>query len=141
MTGTITVRDANRPKVHAPGDTIEVTFEWRLAEAPKTIEANLFWFTSGKGTQDLTIVETQPATPVARGDQRFKFKLPHSPYSFSGTLITLTWAVELVADDLAERWEFVMAPDAKEVNLERISDADPKIEALRLKMAEHRARV
>jgi hypothetical protein len=117
MTGTITVKAGDDMRARRPGDVIELTFEWSLDEAPSSVEARLFWFTQGKGTQDIVIIETQPATAAARGDQRFRFRLPEAPYSFSGRLISLTWAVELVADDLAERWEFRLAPDGKEVVL------------------------
>jgi hypothetical protein len=134
MTGTITVRDGS-PKALRPGETLDVTFEWSLSEAPDTIEARLFWYTSGKGTQDLVIVETQPASPVARGDQRFRFTLPTAPYSFSGSLITLSWAVELVAGELAERWEFVLSPEAREVTLERLPS--PERAAFDLRKAEY----
>ena len=114
---TVAVRASDDAKARRPGDTLELDFEWSLEEVPKTLEARLFWFTQGKGTQDVVIVETQPMTPVARGDQRVRFKLPAAPYSFSGKLITLTWAVELVADDFAERWEFQLAPQGKEILL------------------------
>jgi hypothetical protein len=134
MTGSINVKEP-APKFLRPGDTAEVTFEWRLTEAPASIEARLFWYTSGKGTQDLTIVETQPASPVAHGEQRFRFKLPQAPYSFSGTLITLSWAVELVAGELAERWEFVLAPEAREITLARLPD--PARAAFELRKAEY----
>ena len=116
MTGTIT---AHPPASRAfrPGDTVEVSFEWSLASTPESVEARLIWFTRGIGTQDVGLIEAQPATPGARGDQRFRFKLPPAPYSFSGRLVSLVWAVELIADDLAERWEFVMAPDGREIVL------------------------
>ena len=117
MTGTITVKAAEEMRARRPGDVLELTFEWSLSEAPESVEARLCWFTQGKGTQDITIVETQPATPAMRGEQRVRFKLPSAPYSFSGRLVSLIWAVELVADDLAERWEFQLGPQGKEVLL------------------------
>ena len=102
-----------------PGDALELMASWSLAEPPASLEVRLFWFTQGKGTPDVGVVETQPVEITgARGDRRVRFKLPDTPYSFSGTLITLTWAVELVADDaLTARWEFVMAPEKREVQL------------------------
>lgn len=131
MTGAITARppDGN---AFRPGDTLDVSFEWALESAPETVQARLIWFTRGIGTQDVGLVESQPATPTARGDQRFRFRLPPGPYSFSGRLISLVWAVELIADDLAERWEFVMAPDAREVVLpQKIPMDDLKSRMLR----------
>lgn len=116
MSGTITPRPSPT-NAFRPGDTVDVSFEWSLEEAPQSIEARLIWFTRGVGTQDVGLVESQPATPTAVGDQRFRFKLPVAPYSFSGRLVSLVWAVELLAGDLAERWEFVMGPDAREIVL------------------------
>lgn len=109
----------DRPETSAyrPGDTLDVSVSWDLSEAPKALEARLIWFTQGRGTQDVQVVEAQPAPPNLRDRQRFRFRLPDGPYSFSGKLITLAWAVEFVADDVADRWEFVMAPDAKEIQL------------------------
>ena len=118
MTGTIAVRASDESRGRRPRDVLELSFEWTLESAPRRLEARLFWFTQGKGTQDIGIVEIQPATPTARGEQRFRFKLPDAPYSFSGTLISLIWAVELVADDLAERWEFSLSPDGNEIRLD-----------------------
>ena len=120
MTGTVEVR-APASNACRPGDTIEVTFAWALDQPPATIEARLFWFTQGKGTQDVTIVETQPVSPVQRGEQRVRFRLPQGPYSFSGTLISLLWAVELVAEDVAGRWELVLAPDGAEIQLSAVA--------------------
>jgi hypothetical protein len=104
-----------------PGDVLELIASWSLAETPSSLEVRLFWFTQGKGTSDVGVVETQPVEIAgARGDRRVRFRLPDTPYSFSGTLITLTWAVELIADDaLVARWDFVMAPEGREVQLEK----------------------
>ena len=103
-----------------PGDPLELTVSWSLAEPPTSLDVRLFWFTQGKGTRDVGVVESQPVDiGGARGDRRVRFRLPDSPYSFSGTLITLQWAVELIANaDQVARWEFVMAPDGHEVRLE-----------------------
>lgn len=100
-----------------PGDTVEVTAQWSLSQVPSRFEARLFWFTEGKGTQDVAVVETLPLTGDLLGKQRVRFRIPVGPYSFSGRLITLKWAIEVVADDRAERWELVVGPEAKEVVL------------------------
>lgn len=120
MTGTIDVR-APASSACKPGDTIELTFSWTLDAVPETIEARLFWYTQGKGTQDVVIVETQPVSPALRGEQRVRFRLPQGPYSFSGTLISLIWAVELVAHDVAGRWELVLAPEGTEIRLSAVT--------------------
>jgi hypothetical protein len=50
----------------------------------------------------------------------FRFKLPDSPYSFSGKLVSLAWAIEAVAQpgERSARAEIVIAPGGKEVRLE-----------------------
>jgi hypothetical protein len=112
--------DASR----TPGETLEMLATWALPESPGALEARLFWFTRGKGTEDVCIVATESLMEfLERGERRVRFSLPEAPYSFSGTLITLTWAVELVADGSAVRWEFTLAPDGKEILLGTASHA------------------
>jgi hypothetical protein len=116
MTLTLAPRDsatARRPK-----ETLDLTGSWTLDKMPKRLEARLFWFTRGKGTPDAGLVETQQVdVPSLKGERRFRFPLPDGPYSFSGRLITLGWAVELVADDEVARWEFTMSPDGNEIDI------------------------
>lgn len=92
-----------------PGEMLE-------GEAPggAGLEVRLFWYTEGKGTQDLEVVATQ--TLDAAG--RFRLKLPAAPYSFSGKLISLIWAVEVVGhSDGAPREELLVSPDGAEILL------------------------
>ena len=77
-------------------------------------------YTSGKGTSDIGIVTTQSFDhPVAIDERPFHFVAPPEPYSFSGKLISLLWALELVIepDSVAERQEIVIAPQGKEILL------------------------
>src|SRR5688500_6445698 len=82
----------------APGERVEGLASWELEEAPEELEVRLFWHTSGRGDedQDMVAVEKVPS-PAASGWVRFSFELPPGPYSFSGQLVSLGWAVELVA--------------------------------------------
>ncbi len=104
-----------------PGEEIVGAAGWEFPQPPAALEIRLFWFTRGKGTEDTEVVATQrlenPQTAEARP---FRFQLPAAPYSFSGRLISLIWALELVAlpSKEAARIEFVMAPEGKEVVLE-----------------------
>jgi hypothetical protein len=103
-----------------PGETVELVAKWTLVARPAVLEARLFWRTSGKGTEDLAVVARQSvpaALATARGEHGFCFTLPQEPWSFSGKLISLQWAVELVADDESVRWEFTLAPGGREVRL------------------------
>lgn len=103
-----------------PGDVVEGTVLWQLEPPPTEIEARLFWYTRGKGDQDVGIVETLPYDNPAPTDRRpFRFQLPNGPYSFSGKLISLEWAVEVVAQpgDVAGRAEFILSPTGDEIRL------------------------
>lgn len=103
-----------------PGEDLGGAAGWELEAAPQAVEVRLIWFTRGKGTEDVGLVETirfdQPKAAEARP---FQFHLPATPYSFSGKLISLTWAVEMVAlpSKQSTRIEFIMGPDGREVVL------------------------
>ena len=103
-----------------PGELLELSVLWALPAAPSSMEVRLFWFTRGKGTEDVEIVSTEriSANEVA-GETKVRFTLPAAPYSFSGKLISLIWAAELVVEPGARsaRCEFVMGPEGKEVML------------------------
>ena len=102
-----------------PGVTIAGVASWQVDHV-KSIEVRLFWYTSGVGTRDAQVIESKPlANPLPMGQTRFSFQLPNEPYSFSGKLVSLTWAVELVVEpgDHSTRAEFVMAPGGVERSL------------------------
>ena len=77
------------------GETVAGTVRWNLEENPESLELSLFWHTQGKGTRDVGVVETMKFdNPGSFGRKDFSFKLPQGPYSFSGKLISLIWAIE-----------------------------------------------
>jgi hypothetical protein len=103
------------------GERIRGTFGWSLEKSCTALELRLFWYTQGKGTQDVGIVQTRRVgNPVMAGQELFEMELPEGPYSFSGRLITLAWALELVAlpGDEAERVDLVLSPTGQEVRLD-----------------------
>ena len=120
MSVSLTPRDPNTQR--KPEEVLELRGEWQLADIPKTLEARLFWYTRGKGTEDVWIVATRPLSPSVAGSESIKFRLADAPYSFSGALITLAWAVELVADDEVARWEFTMSPTGAEIRLDQSAE-------------------
>lgn len=105
-----------------PGDLIEGAVGWKLDRPAHAIEVRLFWHTEGKGTQDVGIVDKlrfeHPQTEEARP---FQFRLPPEPYTFSGKLISLIWALELVVEPSHEsiHVEFVMSPAGQELHLHK----------------------
>ncbi len=116
-----------------PGETIAGAALWEFAKAPVSAEVRLVWFTRGKGTEDGETVEVVTLdAPPAADTREFSFTAPNGPYSFSGTLIAVLWAVEFVVDpgEDCERIEIVIAPEACEIALPRIEQ--PKGKGVRL---------
>jgi hypothetical protein len=120
---TLRIELADDRRWYLPGETVAGRVVWRLDESTEAVELRLFWHTSGKGTEDVEIVDAvHTETGGTSGEKGFSFRLPLGPYSFSGSLITLAWALELVAlpGGETERVELVVAPTPVEVRLESL---------------------
>ena len=105
---------------YRPGEEIAGQFAWSLDGETKAIELRLFWYTEGKGTQDVEIVDTKRIeNPQRRDETEFTFPSPGSPYSFSGRLVSVVWALELVAEPYGDstRLELTFSPTGKEIVL------------------------
>jgi hypothetical protein len=103
-----------------PGEEARGTAHWSLEAPPRSVELRLFWRTEGKGTQDIGVAETVSWNGVALEDRRdVRIRVPDAPYSFSGKLISLVWAFEVVAEPggLAGRTDIVISPTEKELLL------------------------
>jgi len=110
-----------------PGETIEGTARWRLDEPAEGLEIRLFWYTEGKGDRDVggneAVVIDSAGT---EGRHEFSFSAPAAPHSFSGSLISLIWAVELVVlpSGDAARQELVVSPSSREIRLSPVDEED-----------------
>lgn len=105
---------------YRPGEAISGSAAWSLDETPENVELRLFWHTQGKGDEDVGIAESVVFETPERQDKReFRLRAPEGPYSFSGKLVSLLWAVEVVAQPgaLAGRAEITLSPTGKEVLL------------------------
>ena len=104
-----------------PGETVRGTVSWSFADkVPGAVELRLFWFTHGQGTQDVSVVENLRFDRPRTGEERpFRVRLPYAPYSFRGEFVSLTWALELVADspEAIARIEIVLSPSGAEIEL------------------------
>jgi hypothetical protein len=107
-----------------PLERLEGTLSWSLASPAKAIEVRLIWHTSGKGDRDVAIVDRlRLANPPAAESRRpFRFQLPAGPWSFSGSLITLAWALEAVVlpSNESARLDLVVSPTGEEIRLGRV---------------------
>jgi hypothetical protein len=104
-----------------PGEAVEGTASWHLEKPAQSVELRLFWYTQGKGDQDVGVVATVPFPEPALQDRRaFHISLPAGPYSFSGRLISLLWALEVVAEpgSRAGRLEITVSPTRREILLQ-----------------------
>ena len=110
-----------RRRAYRPGETVEGEVRWDSAgETPELVRISLLWFTEGKGSEDsATLVQREIEQPAAAGSERFSLRLPAFPWSFSGTLISLVWAVEASLDpEGAVALEtLVSAPNGEEARL------------------------
>jgi len=114
---------------YSPGAVIEGEVGWQVDYRPEMAVLRLFWYTEGRGTQDVGIVEEKSLNPVSAHEERFRFQLPDAPYSFKGILITLKWAVELVLDKGKDsaRVDLVVSPWTKEPVLQKVEDKDKPV--------------
>jgi hypothetical protein len=109
----------------SPRETVIGDASWQLDTPPEGAELRLVWSTSGRGNTDMGIVETIPFSNLQASETRsFNITLPDGPYSFSGSLISLTWALELVIEpgNLKEGTVLTLAPEGRVVSLPRITE-------------------
>jgi hypothetical protein len=80
---------------YVPGEGISGTLSWNLKKPPVKIDIDLLWYTEGKGDKDVGVVDKKTIdNPQVTGTYSFSFIAPEAPYSFSGKLISLIWAIE-----------------------------------------------
>lgn len=105
----------------SPGDAVTGTVTWSLdSSRVAKVAIRLFWFTQGKGSEDLEVVEEKVVdSPALSSSETFSFTAPAFPWSYSGTLMAITWAVEAAVDPGGEagRASFTLGPDGREVTL------------------------
>ena len=122
MRDTLVVSLDEADALFRPGDTVSGQIEWAFDRAPDSLTLRLFWYTEGRGDRDVGLAaELSLDTPGAVGSQRFDLDLPSGPYSFSGRLVSLIWALELIASpgDLTEKVEILVSPGDGEIELGR----------------------
>jgi hypothetical protein len=118
--GTLSIELNDGKDAFAPGGQVEGRIEWGLDANPRALELSLLWYTRGKGTRDVRVLNTHRIdSPGAVGSDKFSFALPPGPYSFSGKLISLIWALELTCTpgDETARKEITVSPTGKEILL------------------------
>ena len=105
---------------YAPGEMVRGAVQWNLEANPRRLDLSLLWYTAGKGTRDVSVIETVAIdNPGSFGSQDFAFTLPYGPYSFSGKLISLIWVIELTCapSEKTVRQEITVSPTGREIVL------------------------
>jgi hypothetical protein len=123
--GWIQIETEGGANAFLPGETIAGTVSWQLDPPLENVELRLIWYTEGKGDQDLQIVETATFhTPGVVDRRTFTVRLPDGPYSFSGKLISVLWALEVVAqpNDRAGRLPITVSPTRQELVLPQAAE-------------------
>jgi hypothetical protein len=106
----------------APGETLRGTLQWVGEAAAEAVELRLLWYTEGRGDPDVGVARRlRIEAPSAVGSSPFEFEAPSGPYSCSGRLVSIRWALEAVTQPGGEaaRTELVLAPGGREVELGR----------------------
>jgi len=102
------------------GEMIDVTASWSLDTPVESLELRLLWNTIGKGDRNLSVEKTWKYDQPLNNDKITEsIQLPSAPYSFSGKLVSLVWAFELISFPGGDsvRQEIVISPDAQEILL------------------------
>jgi len=108
-----------------PGERISGKILWALEQPPKEIHLALGWITEGRGTQDNKLeAEETWLTEQTSGEESFDFRLPPSPYSLEGTLISINWALELSVKKGKAQYllPLTVSPNEKSIALGRVAD-------------------
>lgn len=108
-----------------PFESVTGRVGWSLETEPHDLELRLCWFTRGHGIEESMSIASLPLGDSARGERAFSFELPDQPWSLNGRLVTIVWALEVVAEKsgaLALE-EIVVAPERRVIELPGIAES------------------
>jgi hypothetical protein len=118
ITLALTLEDASA--AFEPGAPISGVASWSAPAPPRGMELRLSWRLEGQWERDLKIASTLPlADPRATEQRPFILPAPAAPYSFHGTLLSLTWTLELVTLPSEEKTAIalIIAPGRRNIDL------------------------
>ncbi len=112
-----------QPAHYTPGEEIAGGVQWKLKKPAESVEVRLLWHSTGREFEDVGVVDSVRFESTQDDTQSFKFTAPAAPYSFTGQVVALTWALEVVALPHKEnaRVEIVIAPGGKALELPRVA--------------------
>lgn len=115
----LSIETTGRKLAFRPGEACEGTVSWRLDEMPESVELRLFWYSEAKDEMDVEVVASQSFAPEVQGEHSFRFEIPPGPLSFTGMLIQLSWALELIVEpgEHTERLAVLVSTTGREIRL------------------------
>lgn len=115
----------NRTAV-SPGEVITGVAGWDVEKPPRSATLRLFWYTQGRGNTNQDVAKTHELDVSKAADaQAFEFDAPNGPYSYSGILISVCWAIELIVEPghRVKRVDLTIGPNGEEIRGRAISGA------------------
>ena len=87
----------------AAGDELVCEYQIDAVEAAdiQAVEASVLWYTEGKGEEDMGVHFFERRLPADADDgdlrpmRRLRTKLPNSPLSYRGAIVSIVWCVRL----------------------------------------------
>ena len=87
----------------AAGDELVCEYQIDAVEAAdiQAVEASVLWYTEGKGEEDMGVHFFERRLPADADDgdlrpmRRLRTKLPNSPLSYRGAIVSVVWCVRL----------------------------------------------
>lgn len=105
MEPLVSIQIQREPPHFSPGEMIICDYQIDAVakEDLISVEASILWYTEGKGDEDMGVhfFERRLPADVEENDlrawRRFETKLPNSPLSYDGDLISVHWCVRVRA--------------------------------------------
>ncbi len=114
-----------------PGERIAGRVSVSQSGATEEVTLHLLFFTHGRGSTHSEIIDsTSWKAPGSSGSLSFSFRLPISPYSFSGKLISVSYRLEATAGNEEASYDLFVSPTGKEIILGALQDDDSEDESI-----------
>jgi len=110
---------------YAPGGVVRGRVRWELDAPPRALSVRLFWYTDGRGTRNVGIVDAYDTQPMGGdNEERFELPMPAGPYTCAGALVSIQWAVEAVIDDgrITNNVDITVSPWVETLQLNKLPE-------------------
>ncbi len=107
-----------------PGGTLRGTVSWGIPHPPRKLEVRVFWYNGEPGSGEARTIGSLELGEAQEGSRGFDFALPELPWSVTGQVVKVGWAIELVekkSGSLALA-DFTMSPDGGVAMLGKVDE-------------------